>query len=179
MLVSCRLVADERIVSNNAIEIVKLLWEKIASDNRRVSMLVNGNDGGVNPITEAAKHGNLEFLSILIAFYPDVLYARDSGKNTIFDHAVMNRHIHVFNLIHIGSVKRKLTLLNGNDGNKMLHLAANLGNLFCSTISPEQLSNSSESCCFFKYVLRYYLSISLSFPHILTWPAVLFLQYNF
>ncbi|XP_065852587.1 uncharacterized protein [Euphorbia lathyris] len=115
---------DKSFMYKNGVELVQLLWEKIASDRKRVRKLIGSADQ--NPILEAAKQGNFEFLSILIASYPDVLFSIDDNGYTIFHHAILNRHVDIFKLIHIGSVKTVVTSFRDEEGNNMLHLSAML-----------------------------------------------------
>ncbi|KAJ8759782.1 hypothetical protein K2173_009883 [Erythroxylum novogranatense] len=68
-------------------------------------------------IFKAAEQGNLELLTILIRWYPRLVFEVDGNNYTIFHIAVLHRHRDVFRLIHeIGSSKR----------NNLLHLAAKL-----------------------------------------------------
>ncbi|WCJ28757.1 Ankyrin repeat family protein [Euphorbia peplus] len=117
-------VVAKRVMYNNAVELIQILWDKISSDINRVSNLMRFSNQ--NPVLDAAKMGNFQFLSILIASYPDVLFSIDENRYTIFHHAIMNRHVDIFNLIHIGSVKTVVTSFKDEQGNNMLHLSAML-----------------------------------------------------
>ncbi|KAJ4702451.1 Ankyrin repeat family protein [Melia azedarach] len=81
-------------------------------------------------IFDAAERGNIEFLSILIWEYPDLIRKVDEEKNkySIFHIAVKNRQEDVFNLIYeIGSSKEVLFMTKDEEDNNILHLAGMLG----------------------------------------------------
>ncbi|WCJ23437.1 Ankyrin repeat family protein [Euphorbia peplus] len=113
---------DKNEMYKNAVELVKLLWKEISHDEKRAG-LIKENE---NLISEAVKQGNFEFLSILIASYPDILFKSDGNGYSIFHHAVLHRRVDIFKLIHIGAVKRIVTAFTDMEGNHLLHLAGKL-----------------------------------------------------
>ncbi|CAA2976129.1 ankyrin repeat-containing NPR4-like [Olea europaea subsp. europaea] len=78
-------------------------------------------------LNDAAKIGNVEFLTLLTRSYPDLVHKSDSNNYTIFHLAVIYRQEKVFSLIHhTGAIKDILMLNIDNSGNNILHLAATL-----------------------------------------------------
>ncbi|KAJ4702443.1 Ankyrin repeat family protein [Melia azedarach] len=80
-------------------------------------------------IFDAAEIGNIQFLSIFIREYPDLIWKIDSAENkySIFHIAVKNRQEDIFKLIYeIGSSKEILLMCQDSEGNNILHLAAKL-----------------------------------------------------
>ncbi|CAI9773345.1 unnamed protein product [Fraxinus pennsylvanica] len=76
---------------------------------------------------DAAKIGNVEFLTLFAHLYPDLIWKVDLNKYSIFHVAVINRQEKVFNLIHqIGAFKDLITLYKDKEGNNILHLAGKL-----------------------------------------------------
>jgi hypothetical protein len=76
----------------------------------------------------AAELGNVEFLTILLRSYPDLIWKIDpyEGRN-IFHISVLHRQESVFNLIHeIGAFKDMIALCVDKNQNTMLHLVGNL-----------------------------------------------------
>ncbi|CAI9773348.1 unnamed protein product [Fraxinus pennsylvanica] len=70
---------------------------------------------------------NVEFLTLLIQSYPDLIWKLNSNRYSIFHIAVINRQEKVLSLIHhIGAVKDLITLYKDDKGNNILHLAGKL-----------------------------------------------------
>ncbi|XP_058726430.1 uncharacterized protein LOC131597774 [Vicia villosa] len=75
----------------------------------------------------AAKDGNFGFLSELISGYPELIRDTDSKNRTILHVAVMYRHASIFNMVNqMGYVINAISLYEDEQGNNLLHLAANL-----------------------------------------------------
>ncbi|CAA2966409.1 ankyrin repeat-containing At5g02620-like [Olea europaea subsp. europaea] len=73
---------------------------------------------------DAAKIGNVEFLTLLTHSYPDLIWEVNEEKHSIFHVAVINRQEKVFSLIYqTGANKDLITLLNDGEKNNILHLA--------------------------------------------------------
>lgn len=81
-------------------------------------------------IFDAAERGNVDFLSILICEYPDLIWKVDGDENTysIFHIAVKNRQADIFKLIYEieSSYKDILLRFEDNERNNILHLAGKL-----------------------------------------------------
>lgn len=102
------------------------LWEKVVllSDSE-ISRLIS-KPGTL--IFDAAKQGNVEFLSILIREYPNLVWNKvDEDDYSIFHIAVLNRQEHIFKLVYqIGSAKDLIVVYKDKTSNNILHLAAML-----------------------------------------------------
>lgn len=107
-----------------AAKLIEHLWKK-------VTVL---NDSGISNFIEmpadrklifvAAEQGNIEFLTILIREYPDLVFQVDENSYTIFHYAVKYRHNSIFKLIYkIGSFRDLIAPLKDKKGNNILHLA--------------------------------------------------------
>ncbi|KAL9411948.1 hypothetical protein AB3S75_045534 [Citrus x aurantiifolia] len=111
--------------NERALELVELLWENfLLLSERDFSKLIEKP----RPlIFDAAKHGNVHFLSILISKYPDLIWKFDENGHTIFHIAVSNRVREIFKFIfEISSVADLLFDSKDKDGNNILHLAGKL-----------------------------------------------------
>ena len=76
-------------------------------------------------IFTAAERGNLDFLTILIRLYPELIFKVEHNTYSIFHISILNRHEDIFKIIYqIGSIKNLITTYKDRDGNNMLHLAA-------------------------------------------------------
>ncbi|KAL2474093.1 Ankyrin repeat family protein [Forsythia ovata] len=107
-----------------ASQLVKGLWEQILKlPDSEILQLIQETQ----IFHDAAKIGNIEFLTLLTHSYPDLMWKVDSNGCSIFHVAVINRQEKVFSLIyHIGAVKDLITLYTDNEGNNILHLAGKL-----------------------------------------------------
>ncbi|XP_043806149.1 ankyrin repeat-containing protein ITN1 isoform X2 [Manihot esculenta] len=112
------------VVQKQGLELVKLLWKNvILMQDEDISRLMIAKSGKL--IFIAAKQGNVEFLTTLIASYPDLVLKVNDNNYTIFHEAVLNRHIDIFKLIYeIGSIKNFINSNKDKEGNNILHLAA-------------------------------------------------------
>ncbi|CAI9773365.1 unnamed protein product [Fraxinus pennsylvanica] len=76
---------------------------------------------------DAAKIGNVEFLTLITQSFPGLTWNLDSKKYTIFHVAVINRQEKVFSLIYqTGAAKDFNTYYSDDDKNNILHLAGKI-----------------------------------------------------
>ncbi|CAA2997755.1 ankyrin repeat-containing At5g02620-like [Olea europaea subsp. europaea] len=76
---------------------------------------------------DAAKIGNVEFLTLLTHSYPDLIWKVNKKKHSIFHVAVINRQEKVFRLIYqTGADKDLITFLTDDNENNILHLAGEM-----------------------------------------------------
>ncbi|XP_030493058.2 uncharacterized protein LOC115709161 [Cannabis sativa] len=114
-----------------ALKLVKTLWKRFLIhhnyDYDRVSGFINYSV--FNFLTEAAYQGNFEFLVGILSLYPEAIWAKDyETKYTIIHHAIVERHVRIFKLIHEIGIARSVinSFEDDEDGNNLLHLAAKL-----------------------------------------------------
>ncbi|KAI4331809.1 hypothetical protein L6164_016764 [Bauhinia variegata] len=92
-----------------------------------------------DPLFDAAKVGNSEFLAQLMSTYhqANLMWEIDEEDRNIIHFAVLHRHAKIFNLIHkIGVIKDVLVTFEDAEYNNLLHCAAKLA-------PPEQLNSIS------------------------------------
>ncbi|XP_022892462.1 uncharacterized protein LOC111407291 isoform X2 [Olea europaea var. sylvestris] len=107
-----------------AILLVEKLCEQILIlEGSEISNLFNET-----PIlTDATKIGNIEFMTLLISSFPELVWRIDSDKHSIFHVAVIYRQEKVFSLIHhTKAIKDLLILKTDKEKNNILHLAVKL-----------------------------------------------------
>ncbi|KAL2473934.1 Ankyrin repeat family protein [Forsythia ovata] len=118
-----------------ASQLVKRLWELILTlpDKEFLKIIEE-----TQILTDAAKIGNVEFLTLLTQSYPDLIWKINSDTYSIFHIAVIYRQEKVFSLIYdTGAIKDLMMLYKDNknlmmrhfkdeNGNNILHLAAKL-----------------------------------------------------
>ncbi|KAJ4702459.1 Ankyrin repeat family protein [Melia azedarach] len=124
-LVSGAKYIDKKKLQQEAFELVERLWEQvILLSDLKISKLI-GSPWQL--IFVAAEQGNIEFLSILIREYPDLIWKVDEKQCSIFHVAVLNRQENIFNLIYqIGSIKDLIVMYEDKEKNNILHLAGML-----------------------------------------------------
>lgn len=113
-------------------------------------------------IFDAAERGNVEFLSILIREYPDLIWKVDNQENryTIFHTAVKNRQEDVFKLIYeIGSSKEILLMSKDKKDNNILHLAGMLAPQDRLNTIPGEALQLQRELLWFKVKYNLYSSI--------------------
>ncbi|KAJ6381056.1 hypothetical protein OIU77_029872 [Salix suchowensis] len=118
-----KLAQMRKVVHKQALDLIRYLWEQvILLDDETISSQI----GKPWPlIFTAAERGNLDFLTILIRLYPDLIFKVDQNTYSIFHIAILNRHEDIFKMIYqIGSIKNVITIYKDGEGNNMLHLAA-------------------------------------------------------
>uniref|UniRef100_A0A2C9UND0 PGG domain-containing protein n=2 Tax=Manihot esculenta TaxID=3983 RepID=A0A2C9UND0_MANES len=124
---SCRSFFSDRRKHEQGLRLVQKLWEEvILLKEHEVSDLMI-LPSGKRLIFIAAENGNVEFLTILIRQYPDLVLKVDDNQYTIFHVAVLNRHEKIFRLIfQLGMMKNLINLHEDADRNNILHLAGKL-----------------------------------------------------
>ncbi|KAK9181460.1 hypothetical protein WN944_024597 [Citrus x changshan-huyou] len=113
--------------NKQALKLVESLWEQvILLREPDISKLIKEP---TRIIFDAANHGNVQFLSILIREYPDLMWKCDENRYTIFHIAVSNRQVELFKFIDADDMKAIADLLvdsTDGEGNNILHLAGKL-----------------------------------------------------
>ncbi|XP_022849825.1 ankyrin repeat-containing protein NPR4-like [Olea europaea var. sylvestris] len=100
-----------------------MLWEKIPMILLDSGILIQETQ----ILHDAAKIGNVEFLTQITQSFPELTWIVDSNKYSVFHVAVINRQEKVFSLIYqIGTAKDFNTYYRDNDKNNILHLAGKL-----------------------------------------------------
>ncbi|KAJ6741921.1 CASKIN [Salix viminalis] len=118
-----KLARMKKLMHKQALDLIQYLWERVVLlDDATISHQI----GEPWPlIFTAAERGNLDFLTILIRLYPDLIFKVDQNTYSIFHIAILNRHEDIFKMIYqIGSIKNLITTYKDKEGNNMLHLAA-------------------------------------------------------
>ncbi|KAK1583132.1 hypothetical protein Q3G72_021238 [Acer saccharum] len=78
-----------------------------------------------NLLFDAARMGNLLLLSVIIRFYPDMVFELDENKRTIFHIAILHRQSSIFKLLHeLGYVRELIATYVDAQKNTLLHMAA-------------------------------------------------------
>ncbi|CAI9773341.1 unnamed protein product [Fraxinus pennsylvanica] len=105
-------------------QLVKELWEhSLTLPDSNVIKLIQKSQ----ILHDAAKLGNVEFLTLLTDSYPDLFWEVNKEYHSIFHVALINRQEKVFNLIYQrGAVKDLIALYKDDEGNNILHLAGKL-----------------------------------------------------
>ncbi|KAK9681621.1 hypothetical protein RND81_10G015700 [Saponaria officinalis] len=108
-----------------ALELVQRLWNEVVKhEDEDISHLI-GYPWRL--LFVAAKLGKVEFLTVLIRSYPDLIWKVDENRCSIFHIAIIHRHEEIFNLIYeIGAIKDLIATYKDDHGNNMLHLASKL-----------------------------------------------------
>ncbi|XP_031282088.1 ankyrin repeat-containing protein At5g02620-like [Pistacia vera] len=108
-----------------ALELIRCLWEQIIlSHDSAVSNIIKT---ARQLIFVAAELGNIEFLTILICEYPDLILEVDKNNYSIFHFAVVNHRKDILKLIHeIGTFKDLIVASKDKKDNNILHLAGML-----------------------------------------------------
>ncbi|KAB5514622.1 hypothetical protein DKX38_028528 [Salix brachista] len=120
-----KLARMKKLMHKQALDLIQYLWEQVVLlDDAKISRQI----GKPWPlIFTAAERGNLDFLTILIRLYPELIFKVDQNTYSIFHIAILNRHEDIFRIIYqIGSIKNLITTYKDKEGNNMLHLAAKL-----------------------------------------------------
>ncbi|KAG6771377.1 hypothetical protein POTOM_022729 [Populus tomentosa] len=118
-----KLARMKKLMHKEARDIIQDLWEQVVLlDDATISRQI----GEPWPlIFTAAERGNLDFLTILIRLYPELIFKVEHNTYSIFHISILNRHEDIFKIIYqIGSIKNLITTYKDRDGNNMLHLAA-------------------------------------------------------
>ncbi|XP_031282045.1 uncharacterized protein LOC116140570 isoform X2 [Pistacia vera] len=119
-----------------ALELVKWLWQQISHlDEDKISGII---DYPWPVIFTAVEEGNIDFLTIFVCKYPNLILKVDQNNYSIFHIAVLNRQKEIFKLIdHVDPMVKKLILeIKDVEENNILHLAGMMSPL-------EQVTNVS------------------------------------
>ncbi|XP_017984206.1 PREDICTED: uncharacterized protein LOC18587271 isoform X1 [Theobroma cacao] len=122
-------------MQHNALKLTKFLCETMTSDQRK--SYEETTDHASKLLFEAARFGNYNFLTVLVGFFPDLIFRKDEKRKSIFHIAVLHRHAGIFTHIHNLGLRKDLIMLyrvNYSDQENpivynMLHLAAKLPSL--------------------------------------------------
>ena len=111
-----------------AVELVKRLWDQVLLlDDSKISEFIRTPS---RLLFTAAELGIMEFVTVLIRSYPDLIWKVDDQSRSIFHVAVANRQKNIFNLIYeIGALKDLIAAYKDENNVNMLHLAARLAPL--------------------------------------------------
>ncbi|KAF9679739.1 hypothetical protein SADUNF_Sadunf06G0045700 [Salix dunnii] len=114
-----------KLMHKQALDLTQYLWEQVVLlDDATISSQI-GVPWAL--IFTAAERGNLDFLTILISLYPELIFKVEHNRYSIFHIAILHRHEDIFRIIYqIGSIKNLITTYKDGEGNNMLHLAAKL-----------------------------------------------------
>ncbi|KAL9236640.1 hypothetical protein vseg_011283 [Gypsophila vaccaria] len=108
-----------------ALELVQSLWNEVIKHKDEDISHIIGYPWRL--LFVAAKLGKVEFLTVLIRSYPDLIWKVDENRCSIFHIAIIHRHEEIFNLIYeIGAIKDLIATYKDDHGNNMLHLASKL-----------------------------------------------------
>lgn len=118
-------VYDKKLMHIQALELVQQLWDKILSlDDPKIGELIRTPS---RLLFTAAELGIVEFITVLIRSYPDLIWKVNDQSQTIFHVAVAHRQEKIFNLIYeIGAHKDYIAAYKDENNNNMLHLAGKL-----------------------------------------------------
>ncbi|KAJ4975625.1 hypothetical protein NE237_000731 [Protea cynaroides] len=119
------LVHETKVMNIQAVEVVKVIWNEILLlKGWQISAILTEPS---RPLFTAVELGIVEFISVLVQSYPDLIWKVDDESRSIFHTAVAYRHEKIFNLIYnIGALKDLIASYVDSNDNNMLHLAANL-----------------------------------------------------
>lgn len=119
-------VYDKKLMHIQALELVQQLWDKILSldHDPKIGELIRTPS---RLLFTAAELGIVEFITVLIRSYPDLIWKVNDQSQTIFHVAVAHRQEKIFNLIYeIGAHKDYIAAYKDENNNNMLHLAGKL-----------------------------------------------------
>ena len=106
-------------------QLTAVIWENIRQlPNKQFLGLV---DKHISLLFDAAKSGNVEFLTLLLRSHPDLIGKIDQQQQNLFHISILYRQESVFNLIYeIGAFKDMIALCVDGNQNNMLHFAGQL-----------------------------------------------------
>uniref|UniRef100_A0A5B6YR97 PGG domain-containing protein n=1 Tax=Davidia involucrata TaxID=16924 RepID=A0A5B6YR97_DAVIN len=116
---------DTKLMHIQALELVKKLWKQILLlDDSEIGELLRSPS---RLLFTAAELGIVEFLTMLIQSYPDLIWKVDDNSRSIFHIAVAHRQEKIFNLIYeIGAHMDLIAAYKDGNNNNILHLAGKL-----------------------------------------------------
>ncbi|XP_059438836.1 ankyrin repeat-containing protein ITN1-like isoform X3 [Corylus avellana] len=120
-------ICNKALMQTLAHQLVERLWKMVGTMPDK-HLLSNYFHNHINLLFEAAEVGNIEFLSIVIRSYPDLIWQLGGDNMTLFHTAIFYRQENVFSLIYeIGIMKDNIAMIiNPQNGENMLHLAGKL-----------------------------------------------------
>ncbi|KAJ4702482.1 Ankyrin repeat-containing protein [Melia azedarach] len=120
-----RAILDIKPTHLQALELVKQIWKQVVLlDDSKFGELLRKPS---RLLFTAAELGNVEFITVLIRLYPDLIWKVDDHGRSIFHIAVVHRQENIFNLIHeIGAHRDLIAAYKDENNNNMLHLAGKL-----------------------------------------------------
>ncbi|PSS02020.1 Ankyrin repeat-containing protein [Actinidia chinensis var. chinensis] len=116
-------IREEKQKHNQAFQIAKCVCKAIQS--------LNDSDAyeshAIDPLFNAANLGVHEVVEEIVDSFPSLVWARDLRNWSIFHHAIIQRHVNVFNLLYQMSERiRLITIFRDSDDNTTLHFAGML-----------------------------------------------------
>ncbi|XP_057511605.1 ankyrin repeat-containing protein NPR4-like isoform X1 [Actinidia eriantha] len=119
---------SKKLMHMQAVELVKRLWDQVLLlDDSKISEFIRTPS---RLLFTAAELGIVEFVTLLIRSYPDLIWKVDDQSRSIFHVAVAHRQKKIFNLIYeIGALKDLIAAYKDENNVNMLHLAAKLAPL--------------------------------------------------
>lgn len=122
---SSRTIRDKSADPKAELELVQCLWNQVIGLNEETISKFIAYPWRL--LFVAARLGKVEFLTVLIRSYPDLIWKVDENRCTIFHIAVIHRHEEIFKLIYdIGAIKDLIATYKDDKENNMLHLASKL-----------------------------------------------------
>ncbi|CAL5410513.1 unnamed protein product [Camellia sinensis] len=120
-----KVMCDKKLMHTQAVELVKRLWDQVLLlDDSKIGELIRTPS---RLLFTAAELGIVEFITVLIRSYPDLLWKVDDQSRSIFHVAVAHRQEKIFNLIYeIGALKDLIAAYKDENNVNMLHLAGKL-----------------------------------------------------
>lgn len=120
-----RVIYEEKLLHMQADELLKGLWEQfLLLEDTEIADLLRSPS---RPLFIAAQFGIVEFVTVLIRSYPDLIWKVDEESRSIFHIAVLYRQEKIFNLIQdIGAHKDMISSYRDSNNHNILHLAGKL-----------------------------------------------------
>lgn len=120
-----RTILETKLMHIQAVELVRRLWGQfLLLDDSKIGELLRSPS---RLLFTAAAMGNVEFLTVLIRMYPNLIWKVDEHSRSIFHIAVVHRQEKILNLINeIGAHKDLIAAYKDENNNNMLHLAGKL-----------------------------------------------------
>ncbi|KAJ0849359.1 putative ankyrin repeat-containing domain, PGG domain, ankyrin repeat-containing domain superfamily [Helianthus annuus] len=115
-------IQEKKVMHAQARQLLKFICSEIAKlDGKRVRDLIG------SPLDAAATMGNVEVVKEILVSFPNALFLVNKNKHGVFQIAIANRRVEVFNLIYQITTPRHLLLAQRDASyNTALHLVARL-----------------------------------------------------
>ncbi|KAK9268295.1 hypothetical protein L1049_010738 [Liquidambar formosana] len=116
---------EQKLMHIQSLKLVKQLWAQVLLlDDSKIGELIRTPS---RLVLTAAEFGIVEFITVLIQSYPDLIWKVNNQSQSIFHIAVVHRQEKVFKLIYeIGAIKDLIAAYKDDNNNNMLHLAGKL-----------------------------------------------------